>query len=42
MRILCKRKKPYIFFLALIKGLAINGQDSVAAQNKVVDAYDVL
>ncbi|HEU5165282.1 MAG TPA: BamA/TamA family outer membrane protein [Chitinophagaceae bacterium] len=42
MRILCKRKKPCLFFLLLIEGFAINGQDFITVQNKVVDAYDVL
>ena len=42
MRILCKRKKRYLFFLLLVKGFVINGQDSAVVQNKEVDAYDVL
>ena len=42
MRIPCKRKTPYLFFLILIKALAINGQDSAVVQNKEVDAYDIL
>ena len=42
MRILRKRKKPYLFLLLLIKGFVINGQDSAALQTKEVDAYDVL
>ena len=42
MRILCKRKKRYLFFLLLIRGFVINGQDSAVVQNKEVDAYDVL
>ena len=42
MRILCKREKPYLFFLLLIEALAINGQDSAAVQAKEVDAYDVI
>ena len=42
MRILCKRKKPFLFFLFLIGVLAINAQDSSAVQTKEVDAYDVI
>ena len=42
MRILCKRKKPYLFFLLLIGAFAIKAQDSAAVQTKEVDAYDVI